>query len=115
MAHLAVAFLWRFSGASLSLPWRFGAAPDRAVLAIARRQDYIARMDTAPRPGDRTDTLSPENEAATQRRLAWEAERIAEADAELDAGLYVDAAEVRTWIDSLRTDTPLPPPPTRRR
>ncbi len=55
-----------------------------------------------------------ETEAERQARLAWEAEGIAEADAELDAGLYVDAAELRAWIDSLRTDSPLPPPPTRR-
>jgi predicted transcriptional regulator len=115
MDHLAVAFLWRFSGASLSLPWRFGAAPDRAVLAIARRQDYIARMDTAPRPGDRADALSPETEAEQQRRIAWEAERIAEARAELDAGLYVDADEIDAWIDSIGTDHELPPPPTRHR
>jgi len=55
-----------------------------------------------------------ETEAERQARLAWEAEGIAEADAELDAGLYVDVAEMRAWIDSLRTDSPLPPPPTRR-
>ena len=55
-----------------------------------------------------------ETEAERQARLAWEAEGIAVADVELDAGLYVDAAELRTWIDSLRTDSPLPPPPTRR-
>jgi predicted transcriptional regulator len=54
-----------------------------------------------------------ETEAEQQDRLAWEAEGIAEADAELAAGLYVDAAELRAWIDSLRTDSPLPPPPTR--
>ena len=103
-------------GASLSLPWRFGAAPHRAaVLVIACRQDYIARMDAAPRPGDRADTLSLETEAEQQRRLAWEAERIAEARAELDAGLYVDADEIDAWIDSIGTDHELPPPPTRHR
>jgi predicted transcriptional regulator len=53
-------------------------------------------------------------ETERQARFDWEAEGIAEADAELDAGLYVDAAELRAWIDSLRTDSPLPPPPTRR-
>ena len=72
-------------------------------------------MDTAPRPDDRVGILSPETEAERGDRLAWEAEGLAEAEAELDAGLYVDLAEVRAWIDSLRTDTPLPPPPTRRR
>ncbi len=29
---------------------------------------------------------------------------VAEARAELDAGLYVDAAEVDAWIDSIGTD-----------
>jgi predicted transcriptional regulator len=72
-------------------------------------------MDTAPRPGDRADTVSPETEAERQRRLAWEAEMIAEADAEIEAGLYVDADEVDAWIDSIGTDHELPPPPTRRR
>ena len=56
-----------------------------------------------------------ETNAERQARLAREAEGIAEAEAELDAGLYIDISEVRAWIDSLRTDTPLPPPPTRRR
>ncbi len=61
------------------------------------------------------DTTNPdtgqtlETEADRQHRIAWEADRIAEADAELEAGLYVDALEVRAWINSLRSDTPLPP------
>lgn len=72
-------------------------------------------MDTVPRPDDRADTPTPESEAERRRRLAWEAEMIAEARAELDAGCYVDAAEVNAWIDSIGTDHELPPPPTRRR
>jgi predicted transcriptional regulator len=63
---------------------------------------------------DATQTPSSETEAERLDRLAWEAEGIAEARAELDAGLYVDADEMRAWINSLRTDAPLPPPPTRR-
>ncbi len=55
-----------------------------------------------------------ESDAERQARITWEAAGIAEAEAELNAGLYVDVTEVRAWIDSLRTDTPLPPPPTRR-
>ncbi len=82
---------------------------------MAHRQDYIASMDTAPRPDDRADTLSPETEAERQARLAWEAAGIAEARAELDAGLYVDADEIDAWIDSIGTDHEMPPPPTRRR
>ena len=76
-------------------------------------------MNTA-RP--RTGTTSPpesesesEADADQRRRFAWEAERIAEARAELDAGLFVDAAEMDAWIDSIGTECELPPPPTRRR
>lgn len=72
-------------------------------------------MDTTP-PRDRpARTPRPETETERKRRLAWEAEKIAEARAELEAGLYVDAAEMDAWIDSLDTDHELPPPPTRQR
>ena len=56
-----------------------------------------------------------ETEAERQRRIAWEAEGIAEARAELDAGLYVDADDIAAWIESIGTDHELRPPPTRRR
>ncbi len=62
------------------------------------------------------DTTQPphvETEAERLDRLAWEAEGIAEARAELNAGLYVDANQMHAWINSLRTDAPPPPPPTR--
>ena len=72
-------------------------------------------MDTAPRPDDRADTISPETEAERQARLAWEAEGIAAAEASLAAGFYVDADDIDAWIDSIGTDHELPPPPTRRR
>jgi predicted transcriptional regulator len=68
-----------------------------------------------PAPDDSADTPRPETEAESQRRLAWEAAMIAEADAEIEAGLYVDADEVDAWIDSIGTDHELPPPPTRQR
>ena len=68
-----------------------------------------------PAPNDGADASRPEIEAERQRRLAWEAEMIAEADAEIEAGLYVDADEIDAWIDSIGTDHELPPPPTRRR
>jgi predicted transcriptional regulator len=68
-------------------------------------------MDTLnPAPGDHADTPRPETEAEQQRRLAWEAEGIAEARANVAAGRLVDAAKVRAWVDSLRTDNPLPVP-----
>jgi predicted transcriptional regulator len=79
------------------------------------RKTILRAMDTAPRPGDSTQAGRPETEAETQRRLAWEAEMIAEADAEIDAGLYVDAADIDTWINSIGTDHELPLPPTRHR
>ena len=70
-------------------------------------------MDTVnPDPGG---TQPSENEADRQRRIAWEAADIAEAQAQIDAGFYVDADEVDAWIDSIGTDHELPPPPTRRR
>jgi predicted transcriptional regulator len=72
-------------------------------------------MDTVPRPDDGTPAPRPETEDERQRRLAWEAEMIAEADAEIEAGLYVDSADIKAWIDSIGTDHELPPPPTRRR
>ena len=84
----------------------------RGQLPVARTT--LLGMDTAPRIDDHADTLSPETEAERQRRLAWEAEGIAEARAQVKAGLYVDAAEVDAWIDSIGTDHELPPPPTRR-
>jgi predicted transcriptional regulator len=72
-------------------------------------------MDTAPRPNDNAPAARSETEVEKQRRLAWEAEMIAEADAEIEAGLYVDSEEVDAWIDSIGTDHELPPPPTRHR
>jgi predicted transcriptional regulator len=61
------------------------------------------------------DPPHPETEAERRRRIAWEAAMIAEADAELDAGLFVDSAEVDAWIDSIGTDHELPLPATRHR
>jgi predicted transcriptional regulator len=72
-------------------------------------------MDTTPRPTDSTLAARPETQAEMQRRLAREAEMIAEARAELDAGLFVDAAEIDAWIDSIGTERELPPPPSRQR
>ncbi len=51
-----------------------------------------------------------ETEADRQRRFAWEAERIAEADADIAAGRLVDEADVDAWIDSIGTDRELPVP-----
>jgi predicted transcriptional regulator len=52
------------------------------------------------------------SETATERhvRLAREAELIAQAEAEADAGLLIPAAEANAWIDSLGTANELPLP-----
>ena len=60
-------------------------------------------------------TDGPETEVERRDRLAWEAAGIAEARAELDAGLYVDANDIDAWIDSMGTDHELPTPPVRHR
>jgi predicted transcriptional regulator len=70
-------------------------------------------MDTTPLRGDSAATR-PEAEAERQRRLAWEAEMIAEADADIAAGRLVASAQVKAWIDSIGAEHELPPPsPTR--
>jgi predicted transcriptional regulator len=51
-----------------------------------------------------------ETEADRRRRIAWEAEMIAEARADIAAGRLVDSAKVKAWIDSLGTDHELPVP-----
>ena len=53
---------------------------------------------------------SPETEAERQRRHVWEADRIAEARADVAAGRLVDSARVKAWIDSIGTDHELPVP-----
>lgn len=55
-------------------------------------------------------TPSPETEAGRASRLTWEAERIAEARADIAAGRLVSSAEVKAWIDSIGTDDELPVP-----
>jgi len=52
----------------------------------------------------------PETEAEQQARIAGEVEGLAEARADVTAGRLVDSAKVRAWVDSLRTDNPLPVP-----
>ena len=65
-------------------------------------------MDTMN--ADTAQTPHAETEAELRDRIAWEAEGIAEARADVAAGRMVDAAKVRAWVDSLRTDKPLPVP-----
>jgi hypothetical protein len=56
---------------------------------------------------------SQATETERQHRLVWEVEGIAEARTELDAGRHLHIADLRAWVDSLRTHTPLPLPPIR--
>jgi len=65
---------------------------------------YGAAMDK-PDPPETNET-----EAERQRRLAWERERIAEADADIAAGRLIDEAEIEAWINSIGTEHELPPP-----
>ncbi len=67
-------------------------------------------MDTTPLPDESTQANRLETETERQSRLAWEAERIAEADASIAAGYYATEAEVDAWMDSLGTNNPLPVP-----
>jgi len=67
-------------------------------------------MDTAPPPADSVTPAPRETEDERQRRFAWEAEMIAEADADIAAGRLVDSAKVKAWIDSIGTDHELPVP-----
>ncbi len=62
----------------------------------------------APVPND--DGNLPESAAEKQRRLAWEGEMIAEADADIAAGRLVDSVRVKAWIDSIGTDHEMPVP-----
>jgi hypothetical protein len=52
----------------------------------------LSDMDTTK--VDPGQTPVPETEADRQHRIAWEAEMIAEADADIAAGRLVDEAEV---------------------
>jgi len=78
------------------------------TLATGRRQDYLASMDTLNL--ETGDTPRPEADGDRQRRIAWEAVMIAQADASIDAGRMVDEAAVDAWIDSIGTDHELPVP-----
>lgn len=55
-------------------------------------------------------TPPAETAAEMARRIAWEAERIAEALASAAAGRVIPSEEVDAWIDSLDTDHELPAP-----
>ena len=78
------------------------------VVAAPVQAEYDIEMsnmvaDTGPIPAQETA-------AERKRRIAWEAERIAEARASVAAGRVVASDRVDAWIDSLDTDHPLPAP-----
>jgi hypothetical protein len=71
--------------------------------------DKLSRMGTI-----RFDVKGSESATGRQERLEREAAMIAEARADVAAGLVVDGAAVEAWIDSIGTDEELPVPlPTR--
>lgn len=86
------------------------AAHDRARWQFRAGRPMLPGMDTAPRPSGNTKAARPEIEAARQRRLAWEADMIAEARASAAAGRVVSSEAVDAWIDGLDTDHELPAP-----
>ena len=67
-------------------------------------------MDNAPLPADNAQSQRLDNEEERRRQVAWEAEMIAEADADIAAGRLIDEADVDAWLDSIGTDHELPPP-----
>ncbi len=67
-------------------------------------------MDNAPIPEGATRTACSETAAEKRRRLTWEAERLAEAYADVAAGRLVSSEEVDAWIDSIGTEHELPVP-----
>ena len=85
------------------------AVADELILEIKADWPYFTAMDTV------NHDTGIETDAERKARMAWEAEGIAEAQAELDAGFYVDGDEMHAWLASIGTDHELPPPPTRRR
>lgn len=66
--------------------------------------EYLRLMDTTK---IETDLGTP---AEHKRRLAWEAERIAEAGADVAAGRLVDEVDADSWIDRLVGDAERPAP-----
>lgn len=61
-----------------------------------------------------TPPTHPESAAERAERIRREAEIIALARAELDAGLGIEEEEAEAWLDALEADEdlPLPEPPT---
>jgi predicted transcriptional regulator len=78
-------------------------------IGVARAMLYA--MDTGNALPDTSDSVETESER--QQRIALEAKLIAEADAEVAAGLCVDSAEVKAWIDTIGTRRESPPPSPR--
>jgi predicted transcriptional regulator len=56
------------------------------------------------------DGAARESAAARRKRLAWEAARIAEAEADIASGRVVDGAAVEAWLETIGTDRECPLP-----
>lgn len=110
MSNVLARGLSIFGGGQIN-PQPGGCDLRRARSQLPATRPTLRGMDSVnPAPNDRADVPRPETEVERQRRLAWEAEMIAKARAELDAGLYATSAEVKAWIDSIGTDHELPVP-----
>ncbi len=67
-------------------------------------------MNTVPNLQNDGRSAPGETPAARRSRLAWEAEKIAEARAQAAAGQTISLEAVQAWVDSWDTDHELPPP-----
>jgi len=95
----------RSSGSALASAEAFSPWQEIAARAM------LCCMDTAnPTRDESTRASRSETAAARQRRIAHEAELIAQARASAVAGRTVSEEQVDAWIDSLNTDRELPPP-----
>lgn len=89
--------------AGQALPWA-------GMLANQHREAYLVGMDDFTRSHPGAPSAPDETAEARQQRLAWEAEQIAEAEAEVAAGQTISLSAVRAWVESWNTDHELPPP-----
>lgn len=78
-------------------------------MRLAEPPAYLLTMDDTPTPN-----LPPETEEERCARLAWEAERIAEARASATRLGTVPFEEVEAWVESWGTDHELPKPKPRK-
>ncbi len=76
--------------------------PDRRgvnrEMRVARRYGRLSAMPTAAH--DARSEFANETPETRERRLAWERERLAEADADFAAGRYISGDEAMKWLEN---------------